>query len=97
MGDRSEEDVSVGKKAKDLGEAFAIGETFRGKPNAFIQWKGTNVCMDIYCKCGTHSHVDGHFAYVVQCPECKTQFATSCHVELIELENRNKSAIEGDQ
>lgn len=27
-------------------------------PTGFIQWKGTDVCMDVYCKCGYHSHID---------------------------------------
>lgn len=39
-------------------------------PYAFIQWKGTNVCMDFHCDCGAHCHYDGYFAYVVQCPHC---------------------------
>ena len=41
-------------------------------PNVFIQWKGTNVCMDFYCECGAHCHFDGYFAYAVKCPHCKT-------------------------
>lgn len=38
--------------------------------NAFIQWKGTDVCMDFYCECGAVGHVDGFFAHVVECPSC---------------------------
>lgn len=40
------------------------------KPHAFIQWKGTDVCMDFYCECGEHNHFDGLFAYVVACAKC---------------------------
>jgi hypothetical protein len=40
------------------------------KPSAFIQWKGTDVCMDFYCDCGAHCHFDGSFAYTVKCPHC---------------------------
>ena len=36
----------------------------------FIQWKGTEVCLDIHCQCGTHSHIDDAFTYYVQCPTC---------------------------
>jgi hypothetical protein len=36
----------------------------------FIQWKGTQVCMDFYCQCGAHVHGDGGFAYNVECGAC---------------------------
>ena len=42
------------------------------EPHAFIQWKGTDVCMDFWCECGAHLHFDGYFAYAVRCPHCKT-------------------------
>ena len=41
-------------------------------PYAFIQWKGTDVCMDFHCECGAHCHFDGYFAYTVKCPHCET-------------------------
>lgn len=41
-------------------------------PNAFVQWKGTNVCMDFYCECGAQGHFDGYFAYTVKCQHCGT-------------------------
>ena len=37
------------------------------KPGVFIQWKGTDVCMDFRCVCGDNCHFDGYFAYVVEC------------------------------
>lgn len=49
-------------------------------PSAFIQWKGTNVCMDFYCECGAHCHFDGYFAYVVKCPHCETEWEMPSHV-----------------
>lgn len=37
----------------------------------FIQWKGTDLCMDFNCPaCGEHSHFDGYFAYHVECGQC---------------------------
>ncbi|WP_091739787.1 hypothetical protein [Phenylobacterium immobile] len=39
---------------------------------AFIQWKGTDVCMDFYCDCGAEPHVDGFFASNVKCFQCGT-------------------------
>lgn len=45
------------------------------EPHAFIQWKGTDVCMDFTCECGAADlHFDGYFAYVVQCPNCLTEW-----------------------
>jgi hypothetical protein len=54
--------------------------------NVFIQYKGTDLCADIYCECGKHLHVDDYFAYAVQCPSCKAiyelpQFVTAVKVE----------------
>lgn len=42
------------------------------QPSVFVQWKGTDVCMDFHCECGAFCHFDGFFAYTVQCPHCKT-------------------------
>ena len=36
----------------------------------FIQWKGTDLCMDFNCECGTHNHYDGFFGYYVRCSGC---------------------------
>lgn len=54
-------------------------------PSGFIQWKGTNVCMDVRCKCGHHGHVDSDFAYFYQCPSCKQVFGVGEYVKIVEL------------
>ena len=36
----------------------------------FIQWKGTDVCLDFTCACGATGHLDTDFAYFVECPSC---------------------------
>lgn len=46
--------------------------------HAFVQWKGTDVCMDFYCDCGEQSHFDGYFAYVVTCPACGQEWEMPC-------------------
>lgn len=38
--------------------------------NGFIQYKGTDLCMDLNCICGEQSHVDGDFVSLLQCPHC---------------------------
>ncbi len=42
------------------------------EPSVFVQWKGTDVCMDFHCECGAHCHFDGYFAYTVKCLHCET-------------------------
>jgi hypothetical protein len=54
-------------------------------PHAFIQWKGTDVCLDFYCPCGQQSHYDGDFAYAVQCPVCDREFAMPHTVQMVEV------------
>lgn len=62
----------------------------------FIQWKGTSICMDFYCKCGEHNHYDGYFAYFVQCSSCKQIYKLASSVEMEEVdsaENPKQSVI----
>lgn len=50
------------------------------RPYAFIQWKGTHVCMDFHCTCGAALHFDGDFAYTVKCPHCYAAWEMPCFV-----------------
>lgn len=69
--------------SKDFG---ADGKSTTVKdPHGWIQWKGTNVCIDLHCKCGKHSHYDGDFLYHWICPHCGVAFALGQNVKLIEL------------
>ena len=52
---------------------------------AFIQWKGTQVCMDCCCTCGHSFHVDDDFTYAVQCPKCERRFEMSSVIEMREM------------
>ena len=76
------------KIAKDWKEVFQI-EHKPPIPHAFIQWKGTDVCMDYFCICGSAYHYDGDFAYQVQCDECGRVYGVGSHVELIEIIDKN--------
>lgn len=80
-----------GKKATTDEEAWDIQETYQGKPCGWVQWKGTDACMDIKCKCGHLSHVDSEFLYHVQCPKCKTIYMCNGHIELIEITEPSES------
>jgi len=43
--------------------------TIRGT-SVFVQWKGTDVCLDFTCECGAGGHFDGEFAYQLRCSAC---------------------------
>lgn len=75
-----------GKKARTSDDAWKIQETYAGKPHGWIQWKGTEVCIDLHCKCGAHCHFDGGFLYHWKCPHCSAVYMLNGHVEMIELE-----------
>jgi hypothetical protein len=68
-------------------EAWDSQETYKGKPHGWIQWKGTDVCIDIHCQCGELSHFDGEFMYVIQCPYCHRKYMANGHIQLIEIED----------
>jgi len=63
------------------------GRTFLPEPAARIQWKGTEVCMDVYCDCGAQYHIDGEFCFFVKCPKCGRTFAVAPGVPLVEVPN----------
>ena len=50
--------------------------------HSFIQWKGTDVCLDFHCECGTHAHFDGDFAYVIVCPACGAEWEQPATIPL---------------
>jgi hypothetical protein len=55
---------------------------FVGKPHAWIQWKGTDVCADLHCECGWSGHFDGDFMYFFRCPACEQVWEVGTHVAL---------------
>jgi hypothetical protein len=55
-------------------------------PKGWIQWKGTDSCIDLYCKCGFHGHLDTDFMYHVKCPECGQVYECSGFIKLIPLD-----------
>ena len=51
-------------------------------PGCFIQWKGTDVCIDLYCPCGAMGHYNGGFLYAWKCPECQAVWEMGCEVRM---------------
>lgn len=55
-----------------------------GEPHGWIQWKGTDVCIDLRCICGVLGHLDTDFMYNVKCKNCGRVYMVSGYVELVE-------------
>lgn len=56
-----------------------------GEAYGWLQWKGTDVCMDIHCTCGALGHLHGLFAYTIKCGHCGKRYELSGHIEFQEL------------
>ncbi len=61
-----------------------------------IQWKGTDVSIDLHCKCGHLGHYDGDFFYFYECPKCKARYAVGSNVKLIPLTEEQAEYVEKD-
>ncbi len=51
---------------------------------SFVQYKGTSICIDVYCDCGVQLHFDGDFAYALRCWSCKTVWSLPSQLILVE-------------
>ena len=61
----------------------------------FIQWKGTDVCLDFHCyKCNTFAHFDGDFAYYLVCPICGQHYAMPSVVALKAVDKPDSFCIQ---
>ena len=71
-----------------------IGDTDYGDtPHGWIQWKETDVCINLHCPCGYHGHVDGEFFYVYRC-RCGQMYTVGANVKLIPIVNPTNNDIE---
>ena len=61
------------------------GASMQDQPHGWIQWKGTDVCIDLYCACGAHLHFDGTFLYHWICPHCQRHYESGSHVRMYEM------------
>lgn len=64
--------------------------------HGWIQWKGTDVCMDIHCECGHHGHIDVEFFYFFECPQCHAKYAVGQNVKFIKLTEEEANFVEID-
>lgn len=82
---------SISKQVQFYEEVYSQDFNVDDIPHGWVQWKGTNVCIDLQCKCGYLGHVDAEFFYHYDCPKCHRKYAVGQNVKLIEL---NKDQIE---
>lgn len=54
-------------------------------PRNFIQWKGTQVCLDFHCTCGNSPHIDDEFVYAIRCGNCGKVWSMGTEVQVTEL------------
>ena len=60
----------------------------------FIQWKGTTVCGDFHCVCGSHEHACGtEFMYAIHCTKCGRYYQVPNTLDLVEVEKPKHHAI----
>lgn len=90
---KKETTIPKPKIAVNLSEANTLF-TKHNTNDAFIQWKGTDVCMDFRCNCGWHNHYDAYFAYEVECFQCGEVYAPSCNVEMIRLLDHSSMPVQ---
>lgn len=77
-------------KSTELGTVFF---NTNKDPHGWIQFKGTNLCMDVHCKCGHLTHIDGDFIYFLKCVKCGQIYELNGHIELIP---RNVDELDSD-
>ena len=64
-------------------------------PHGWIQWKGTQVCIDLHCACGVHGHLDTDFLYEVHCIACGQYYSLSPNVRLVPITKEQAAALGG--
>lgn len=63
-------------------------------PHGWIQWKGTDVCIDIRCVCGASGHFDAEFLYHIKCSRCGRKYEVGCVVKLYEHSEESAKRVE---
>lgn len=76
----------------DIYHQIYARDNLADEPHGWIQWKGTDVCMDVHCACGHHGHIDADFFYHYECPECHAKYAVGQVVKLIPLTSNEVAA-----
>ena len=62
-------------------------------PCGWIQWQGTDACIDFYCTCGAHMHADRDFLFHIKCSACDQVWEVGGHVKLYPLDHEPENTI----
>ncbi len=54
-------------------------------PRGWIQWKGSTVCIDLWCECGHDDHQDTDFFYYWKCKGCGAVYLVEPDIALTKL------------
>lgn len=65
-----------------------------GTPGGRIQWKGTHVCIDVWCECGHSEHYDGMFFYRWRCPECGQRYVVGERIRLLPISAEEERVLD---
>jgi hypothetical protein len=90
--DRTYNTLARNRAAEDrlYSELFNQETVCIDQPHGWIQWKGTDVCVDLRCACGIASgndpigHYDGYDMYAVQCTTCGRVYRVMQNIGLVE-------------
>ena len=66
------------------------------RPGGIIQWKGTDVCIELHCVCGAHDHYDGEFFDHFKCRKCGRRYKVGKNVILIELTSEQVDFVDAE-
>ena len=65
-------------------------------PHGWIQWKGSDACVDLRCRCGHLGHYDGWSLYFYKCPACSETFCVGQVIRLYPIEKDRGEEIAKD-
>lgn len=65
----------------------------RGPGFGWIQWKGTDACIDVECLCGNVEHLDGFFQYGWRCGECHRIYALDPIIQLLPVTDAQAKSL----
>jgi len=66
---------------------------FEGSPHGWLQWKGTDACIDFHCKCGSHLHADNICMYFIRCGKCGQAYALNGHIKLHPIDEERAAKV----
>lgn len=75
-------------------DAVYSQEPKQDRPSGWIQWKGTDACIDLHCECGHMDHFDGGFFYYYECSACHKKYAVGQVIKLIPLTDEQAAYVE---